>query len=354
MTALTESPVHSRPTLPLLRSGASIDCPQCAAAMHHLRLPGHQGAHVDLDHCRPCGLVWFDAMESVHLSGLGWVQLLRELQLGLPVALHDQPAVRLTCPLCRLSLKAVHNRTRFGRFPTLECPSCCGHLHRQAGMLAERGLVRPLLPAERGALKQEQRQLLCFSCGAPSDGQGDTCSYCTAPLVMIDLPRLHHALRVRQRDEPLLSPSDGRPLAWACRGCGAPMDPARETSCGRCDHAVVVPSLIDLLPTLDALEREWRDDRALRERSRAERKASYRAPSRRDGEAPGTVMTGDAASSREEDAAQARQDKLNWAIGWALGGESDDTHGRDHDELSWRQVLVVLLIFAFFLWLFYG
>ncbi len=353
MSTLTPTPVHDRPTHAAPRVGTSINCPQCAAPMHHLRAPGHQGAQVDLDHCRPCGLVWFDAMESVHLSGLGWVQLLRELQMGLPSAHPDGHAARLSCPLCRVPLKAVHNRTRFGRFPTLECPSCCGHLHRQAGMLAERGLVRPLLPPERSALQQERRQLLCLSCGAPSDGQGDACSYCTAPLVMVDLPRLHHALRVRQRDEPLLSPSDGRPLAWACRGCGAPMDPVRETRCGRCDHAVVVPSLIDLVPMLDALEREWHDDRALRERSRAERKASYRAPAPKGVADPVGSRSHQTSSSTTDE--EERGEKLGWALLRVLGDgfDGDDPYDRDRDHLSWGQVLVIVLIVIFFIYLFY-
>ena len=42
-----------------------------------------------------------------------------------------------------------------------------------AGALAERGLVRPLLAPERAALATAQRVLHCFNCGAPADGAGE-------------------------------------------------------------------------------------------------------------------------------------------------------------------------------------
>lgn len=270
-------------------------CPQCNEAMTHLRLPGHLHGAVDIDHCRPCGLVWFDAMESVQLTGLGWIRLLRELQLG---ATTDRPVVeRLCCPLCQRPLRPVRNATRFGRFPALECTACHGHLHSQAGMLAERGLVRPSLPIERKALREERRQLCCLNCGAPSDGQGDQCRYCTTPLLMFDVPRLQQAVRVRSEGEgpstaaavnPAGTPvvdaptatstaPPATPLAWACRACGSALDPGVATRCDRCAHPVVVPSLLDLAPLLSQLERDWHQQAQLREASLASRRASYRS-----------------------------------------------------------------------------
>ena len=261
-----------------LRKGALVDCPQCWAPMRHLSLPGHHApATVDIDHCGPCGLVWFDARESVHLSPAAWIQLLRDLHRLRQADVPHAPS--RACPLCAKALKEVRNLTRYGRFPVLECGGCGGHLHSQAGMLAERGLVRPLLPAERGALQAERRQLCCLSCGGPADGKGEDCPWCRSPLVMIDMPRLTNALRRRSPSEPLLMPSGGKPVGWACRGCGAPMDPTRETRCGHCHHAVVVPSLEELGPLLDALEHDGRvaEDEAEQERRR--RLASYVAPS---------------------------------------------------------------------------
>lgn len=318
-----------------------LGCPQCREAMAHLRLPGHMGRQVDLDHCRPCGLVWFDAMESVHLSGLGWVQTLRELQIG---ATPDRPVVdRLSCPLCRSVLRPVRNATRFGRFPSLECPTCAGHLHSQAGMLAERGLVRPLLAAERGALKAERRLLCCLNCGAPSDGEGDTCRYCTTPLLMIDLPRLQHALRLRPETLDQSAPADGRPLAWACRACGAALDPGRDVCCGQCRHPVVVPSLIDLAPLLAQLENEWREDLARQRMARDSRRASYRA---------------DGAMPRVKERRQ--RTWRDTAVGRLLHhmGTDDDSRwewtGPPVQVLSWVVLLVVLIVMVKWVSVHYG
>jgi hypothetical protein len=164
----------------------------------------------------------------------------------------------LACPSCQATLKPVHNATRFGRFPALECPQGHGHLHSHGGMLAERGLVRPLLGPERRALAEERRTIHCLNCGAACDGHGDECSYCASPLVVIDLPRLATALRQRIGHWTDSPPPAGVPLAWACRGCGSALDPSRETACGACGHAVVAPSLLDITPLLASIEHELR------------------------------------------------------------------------------------------------
>lgn len=257
--------------------------------MAHLSLAGHAGSPVVVDHCGVCRLVWFDPFESVQLAGLGWIALLRELQQQQqqaggaqpPPGPPGSPGTAAACPVCRAALKAVHNSTRFGRFPALECPRCRGHLHSHSGLLAERGLVRPLLPPERLALLEERRTLCCLNCGAPSAGRGEDCDYCGSPLVMLDLPRLAHALRLRpgRRDEPAPKP-EGRPLAWACRGCGAPLDPSRQTSCPQCRHAVVAPSLLDITALLDAVEFELRADLRAAANARAPRRS--KTPRRRD------------------------------------------------------------------------
>jgi len=233
-------------------------CPQCRQTMTHLALQGHGAQPVVVDHCPGCRLVWFDALESVNLSGLGWIRLLRELQRGVS---GDPAAPRrptLQCPVCGAALKEVHNATRFGRFPVLECPQHHGYLHGHSGMLAERGLVRPLLGPERRALTEEQRTINCLNCGAGCDGSRDECSYCGTPLVVIDLPRLATALRQRAGHWSDSPHPDGTPMRWECRGCGAALDPSREVACASCGHAVVAPSLLDITPLLTAVEHELR------------------------------------------------------------------------------------------------
>jgi Zn-finger nucleic acid-binding protein len=265
-------------------------CPQCLAPMAPLRLRAHTGGMVEVDHCAACRLVWFDTLESVQLAGLGWIELLREMsrdeqrrraQPGTleatdaharasapPSALAAQPPRPpvLSCPVCAQPLKTVHNRTRWGRFPMQECASGHGHLHSDAGLLAERGLVRPLLPPERGALKARKRTLHCLSCGGLVDGpaleardpHADRCPWCATPLLVVDLPRLGHALRQRGVDGQPLPPADGVPLRWPCHACGTALDPTRAAACAQCGAGVLAPSFTDLLPLLDTAEHELR------------------------------------------------------------------------------------------------
>ncbi|MCW5635599.1 MAG: zf-TFIIB domain-containing protein [Rubrivivax sp.] len=233
-------------------------CPQCHAHMAQVRLHSHTGGRVLVDHCAACRVVWFDTLESVQLSGLGWVELLREFARdeGQPPVASRPPT--LACPLCTRPLKAVHNRTRWGRFPAQECPIGHGHLHSDAGVLAERGLVRPLLPPERGAIAAQRRVLHCLSCGAAAEGDGETCHFCASPLLVVDLPRLAHALRQRGAAGEALPPADGVPLRWPCHGCGHTLDPTRSAACPQCGAGVVAPSLDDLKPLLDTAEHELR------------------------------------------------------------------------------------------------
>lgn len=229
-------------------------CPQCAAPMAQRRLHAHSGRPVMVDHCAPCRLVWFDALESVQLSGLGWVELLRELTRDEAFDRTPQRPPTMACPVCSEPLKPVHNRSRWGRFPALECPRRHGHLHSDAGALAERGLVRTLLPAERGAIRAQQRVLHCFGCGAAADGDGENCGWCASPLLVIDLPRLAHSLRQRGPGGDAMPRADGTPLRWPCRSCGTALDPSRTAACPQCGTGVIAPALSDLKPMLDAVE----------------------------------------------------------------------------------------------------
>lgn len=236
-------------------SAAPLACPQCRRAMDAVVLEGHYGQRVEADVCGFCHLVWFDAFESVRLSGLGWVQLLRHMQATVqPEAAASAGPLRpdLGCARCHAVLKPVHNLTRFGRFAALECPHQHGHVQTFSLLLAERGLVRPLQGRDVQLLKDERRTACCLNCGAPIESAGEACTHCASPLVVIDMPRLMNALLVRH-GEPVPE-AEAQRIAWACRGCGAPLDPTRDSRCDHCGHTVVVPSLIDLRPLLDAVE----------------------------------------------------------------------------------------------------
>ena len=273
-----------------------VVCPCCRRPMQLLALAGHYGRQVVIDLCGPCRLVWFDTLESVNLAQRGWLQLLQALQRA---AATDAPwsGAPLGCPVCAATLQPVHNLSRFGRFAALECQAGGhGHLQSYALLLAERGLVRPMLPPERAALAASTApagtppagtmppgtapartaSTGCLNCGAPLDGRADACSHCASPLVVIDLPRLAAALRNRP-GEPLPRP-DGRLAAWHCAGCGQAVDPSATADCRGCGQLLAVPALAELGPLLKACEAQaW----AQRQPPSA---AALRAPRRHDAE----------------------------------------------------------------------
>ncbi len=262
-----------------------IACPRCTTTMRWLHLSSHSGATIVVDHCPDCRLVWFDALESVQLDGLGWLRLLREMQDGTRRPLVDAVRARPACPRCTAPLKQVQNRSRFGIFAVLECPRHHGHLQGHTSLLAERGLVRPLGVAERRALASEQHALHCLNCGGAAASGDDLCSYCGTPLVVFDLPRLAHSLRLRLTGMGPSPRAPGRHVAWTCRGCGAALDPGRDTSCRQCAHIVVAHELPDIDPLLAAAQAE------LDAAAQAEARRLARYPSTHTARAPGGFRT---------------------------------------------------------------
>ncbi len=233
-------------------------CTSCQQPLKEIVLEGHYGQRVVADVCGNCHLVWFDAFESVRLSGLGWVGLLREM-IATPRAAQTVPR-QLQCVRCHGSLKAVRNLTRFGRTAALECGRGHGHYQGFALLLAERGLVRTMATRDLATLHKENTQPSCLNCGAPVDsvptalsGQTPVCSHCETPLMLLDLPRLTQALLVRHGDVLQLE-GQGQQLAVACRGCGQPLDATQDTRCDTCGHVVVMPSLDRVQPLLNQIE----------------------------------------------------------------------------------------------------
>ena len=238
--------------------------------MRAVQLEGHYGQRVEIDLCAGCHLVWIDDLESVRLSGLGWIELLRQINIDASGVRSQALRLPLACPRCTSELKPVRNLTRFGRTAAHECPKKHGYFQTFALLLAERGFVRPLNARDRNTLQSEQRALSCLNCGAPlGAGNADSCSFCASPLVVLDLPRLLASVMVRHA-MPL--PEDDAQLArWACRGCGDAVDPTRMSGCERCGHAVVAPSLNDAMPMLAALEPRLKQMRAPGARPAGER-----------------------------------------------------------------------------------
>ena len=159
--------------------------------MQAVTLEGHYGQHVEVDSCERCHLLWFDDTESVRLSGLGWIALLRRMH-DAPAASEHEPAGELRCVRCSGPLKAVRNLSRFGRTAAEECRRGHGYLQSFGQLLAERGLVRPLQARDRQALQREGRAPNCLNCGGewPSTVAETSCAWCGSPLLVFDIKRL--------------------------------------------------------------------------------------------------------------------------------------------------------------------
>jgi hypothetical protein len=255
--------------------------------MRVLSLSSHKGQPVAVEHCPDCRLVWFDEFESVQLDSFGWVRLLREMEAGTGRPLAEAQVAHPGCPRCAATLKRVQNQSRFGLFAALECPRRHGHLHSHSGLLAERGLVRPLGVAERRALAQERHTLLCLNCGGAASAGDDHCSWCGTALVVIDMPRLAHSLRLRLDGMGASPQAIGRATAWPCRACGSALDPARDTQCAHCGHIVVAQNLPDIDPLLEAAEADLAAAAAVE----AKRLARYPSMSRPKRPAPESAST---------------------------------------------------------------
>jgi len=225
--------------------------------MTALSLQGRDGRSVDLDMCAPCRAIWFDALESVRLAGLGWTVLLQRLASLPPAPPPTSPQASMTCTRCHVPLVPLRNSNRYGRFAAQQCPSCLGQLQSHSMLLANRGLFRPLMGRERAALAEEKRRLECLHCGAGLDGGAEHCSYCKSPALVIDMPRLASALQ-EEESAGRASVAPTPLMAWSCRGCGQSLDPTLQTECRVCHHPVVVPSLLDLGPLLKAVEAKLR------------------------------------------------------------------------------------------------
>lgn len=231
----------------------SLGCPRCRDALKPLSLAGHYERRVLIDYCSSCRFVWFDDIESVQLSGLGWIDLLDRVGEGAS-PYPELPPQPLGCPLCSKKLVASKNQTRYGRFVAQRCPQGHGCLQSLPMLLAERGLVRAPTRPEQHAMAREGEQP-CLNCGAPLPAKGDFCTHCRTPLLMFDLPRLADSLEpnAQWRDNV----RGGRLDAWACHGCGHALDPTRHADCPQCAHPVLARTVADLGPTLAVLREQW-------------------------------------------------------------------------------------------------
>lgn len=152
-------------------------------------LPGLHGRGIEIDHCRVCGLSWFDPLEFSALGREGWVGLLHLLATSPRDATRPPAAGEGACPRCSQPLVTRAQQTQFGRYTSQACPQGHGHAEQDGALLSSRGLFRPLQLAERVALATERRQLACLTCGAAMGGSAEHCSFCRSPATVVDICR---------------------------------------------------------------------------------------------------------------------------------------------------------------------
>ncbi|WP_342616285.1 hypothetical protein [Rhodoferax sp. GW822-FHT02A01] len=152
------------------------------------------GQEMALDVCFTCQSMWFDKHESQQLGAKETLELFR--------LIHSkgqgpgQPwKAKLSCPRCESSLLPTSDLCRAGRFTYFHCPNQHGRFTAFSAFLVEKGFVRQLTGQERVDLAAMIGSVTCSGCGATVDIRKDSvCSYCHAPIVVLDPQALEKAL----------------------------------------------------------------------------------------------------------------------------------------------------------------
>jgi hypothetical protein len=165
------------------------------------RFDAHYGRSVDLDLCHGCGLIWFDARESIALTPGAVLRLF--------VALDERRGERhplareaMRCPRCRRPLEDTVDRQRATVFSYWRCEADHGRLTTFFDFLREKNFVQPLSPARLAELRRYAPTVNCSACGAPVDlARESACAHCRAPLSMLDPDQVQVVVRELQRAE---------------------------------------------------------------------------------------------------------------------------------------------------------
>jgi Zn-finger nucleic acid-binding protein len=170
-------------------TSSALHCPGCSTELTRDTVDGHYGRRVDIDLCRSCGAFWFDRQESLTLGPgavLRLFVLIDEATKAQGAARHALPD-QLVCPRCRAALVRTFDVQRATRFSYWRCPGEHGRLITFGEFLREKNFVRPLSGPELDELRQNVKQIVCSSCGAPIDLQRvSVCGYCRAPVSVLD------------------------------------------------------------------------------------------------------------------------------------------------------------------------
>jgi len=101
----------------------------------------------------------------------------------------------LPCPRCNAALELTHDQTPIAHFSYYRCPFRHGRFTPFFQFLREKSFIRTLPPADLERLKAHIKVIHCSSCGAPVDlARETTCSYCHAPISVLDPDAVQNAL----------------------------------------------------------------------------------------------------------------------------------------------------------------
>ena len=178
-----------------------MNCPGCSQEMSRQDYERNYGTVVPIDICHPCGTLWFDRWENLALTPGAVLRLF-------VVITDNQPAQRnplgtnLACPHCRARLVLTTDMQRTTRFQYWRCPAEHGHFMTFFQFLREKNFIRPLSAAEVATLKRNVQSVICSGCGAPVDlNAGSVCSYCRAPLSMLDAKQVDTVFGELKRED---------------------------------------------------------------------------------------------------------------------------------------------------------
>jgi Transcription factor zinc-finger len=182
-------------------AAASLGCPGCDQPMERRRFEAHYGRAVDLDLCHGCGLIWFDARESIALTPGAVLRLFAALDAHREQR-HPLADATLRCPRCRQPLQSTVDRQRATVFSYWRCAAEHGRLTTFFDFLREKNFVRPLSAERLAELRRYTPTVNCSACGAAVDlARESACAHCRAPLSMLDPDQVQAVVRELQRAE---------------------------------------------------------------------------------------------------------------------------------------------------------
>jgi uncharacterized protein YbaR (Trm112 family) len=196
----------------VLSDRASLNCPACSLPMSRQEFERNYGTVVPVDICHPCGTLWFDKWEDLMLSPGAVLRLFVVINEKQP-AQRNPLGTNLACPRCHARLVLTRDMQRNTRFQYWRCPAEHGHFITFFQFLREKNFVRPLDAAEVERLRQNVRSVTCSSCGAPVDlNVGSVCSYCRAPLSMLDARQVDTVVQELKREQARRDEADRGPV----------------------------------------------------------------------------------------------------------------------------------------------